>query len=254
MLELRQVSKSFGGVRAADGVSFSLDQGGVTGLIGPNGSGKTTLFHLITGFYALDSGQIFLDGRPIHGRPPDEISRLGLARTFQHSRMLSMLPVRENLLAAAPDQAGERIGRVFLSPGRVRRQEESLRQEAARILETISLAGLADQPAGRLSFGQQKLLELGRALMLRPRMILLDEPFAGVNPTLTRRLVELIGRLAADGLRIFIVEHNVPLVVELCQRLLVMDAGRIIFDGAPEAARRDPGVIEAYLGRAAGRA
>ena len=184
------------------------------------------------------------------GLPPYKIARLGLARTFQISRVLPFLSVRDNLLAVAPDQAGERLGSVFFAPGRVRRREAALRIRAAEILARLKLDHLADQPAGRLSYGQQKLLEIGRVLISAPRLVLLDEPTAGVNPTLIRQIVETIRGLAGDGIQFFIVEHNMPLIAELCERVLVMDAGSLIFDGSPGAAQSDPAVVEAYLGRA----
>lgn len=249
MLRLEDISKSFGGLRAVDGVSLELGDTAVTGLVGPNGSGKTTLFHLVTGFYRRDAGRVFFDGRDITGLKPHLISRRGLVRTFQLSRVLPFLSVRDNLLAAAPRQLGENLWPLFLAPGRVRRQEADSRRRADEILELLTLAPLADQPAGRLSYGQQKLLELGRVLMSRPRLILLDEPAAGVNPTLLRHIVEVIRKLQKQGVRFFLVEHNMPLVAELCQRVIVMESGRVIFQGTPQEAFRDPRVIEAYLGR-----
>jgi ABC-type branched-subunit amino acid transport system ATPase component len=249
MLQVQGALKAFGGLTAVDRVAFDLGDVSVTGLVGPNGSGKTTLFHLITGFYRLDAGQVYFDGRPVAGMPPDRISRLGLTRTFQHSRVLAFLSVRDNLLAAAPGQSGERLLNVFFRPGRVKAEEKAFNERAEEVLDLLQLASLADQPAARLSYGQMKLLELGRALMARPRLILLDEPTAGVNPTLIRRIVDIIVQLKQEGVRFFLVEHNMPLVAELCDRLLVMDSGSLIFDGPPQTAVSDPRVIEAYLGK-----
>ena len=231
------------------GVSLDLGDCPVTGLVGPNGSGKTTLFHLITGFYDLDAGEIHFRGKPIHHLKAHEISRQGMVRTFQHSRVLPQVTVKENLLSAVPNQAGENMGSIFFRPGRVKRQEAENGLKADRVLEMLKLSPLAEQPAGRLSYGQQKLLELGRVLMADPRMILLDEPTAGVNPTLIRQIVELIFQLRDSGVRFFLVEHNMPLVSELCQRLLVMDSGELIFEGPPDEAVRDRRVVEAYLGK-----
>ncbi len=249
MLRLEGLCKSFGGLRAVDGVSLELGDTPVTGLVGPNGSGKTTLFHLVTGFYRLDAGRVFFDGREITGLKPHLISRRGLVRTFQISRVLPFLSVRDNLLAAAPRQLGENLWPLFITPGRVRRQETESRRRADEILELLTLSPLADQPAARLSYGQQKLLELGRVLMSRPRLILLDEPAAGVNPTLLRRIVEVILELKQHGVRFLLVEHNMPLVTELCQRVIVMESGRVIFQGTPQEAFHDPRVVEAYLGK-----
>ncbi len=249
MLRCEGVQKSFGGLTAVNDVTFDLGDTPITGLVGPNGSGKTTLFHLITGFYRLDKGRVLLAGEGIHDLKAYRISRRGLARTFQHSRVLTFLSVTDNLLAAAPNQAGERVINQFFHPFRVRRQEAANLDKAAEIMDLLKLSRLADQPAGRLSYGQQKLLELGRVLMADPKIILLDEPTAGVNPTLIRQIVEVLIRLKDSGVRFFLVEHNMPLVAELCERLLVMDSGRLIFSGTPEEAMCNRDVIEAYLGK-----
>lgn len=249
MLKVENVTKGFGGLIAVNDVSFDLGDTAVTGLVGPNGSGKTTLFHMITGFYPLDRGSVFLGERRISGLPPHAISRKGLVRTFQHTRVLPFLSARENLLAAVPDQAGERLSSVFFQPRKWKGQERANRRKADEVLALLKLEPLADHLGGRLSYGQQKLLELGRVLMASPRIILLDEPTAGINPTLIRHLVGVILALAGRGIRIFLIEHNMPLVGEICERVLVMDTGELIFDGSAEAAVLDPRVIEAYLGR-----
>ena len=234
---------------AVNDITLQLDSTGVTGLVGPNGSGKSTLFHMITGFYKLDGGAIYFKDRRISGLSPYKISRMGLVRTFQQTRVLPFLTARENLMAASPGQAGERLAAVFLRPGRVKRAENKNREKAGEILEILNLEPLANHLAGRLSFGQQKLLELGRVLMAEPKMILLDEPTAGINPTLIRQLVEVIEGLSRRGIRIFLIEHNMPLVAELCTKVFVMDSGSLIFSGTPAEARQNSRVIEAYLGR-----
>lgn len=249
MLRVEHVTKSFGALMAVHDVSFELSDVGITGMVGPNGSGKSTLFHILTGFYRPDRGKIFFNRRSITNLPPHEISRLGVIRSFQHTRPLAFMSVRENLIAAAPGQTGEHIWSLFFRPAAVRLQESALREKAAGILEILDLLPLADELAGRLSFGQQKLMELGRILMADPRLILLDEPTAGINPTLIRRLVGVLLRLCEKGIQIFLIEHNMPLVAELCRQVLVMDSGELIFSGTPEHARRDPRVVEAYLGR-----
>lgn len=250
MLKLDGVTKSFGGLTAVDHVSFVLDETGITGLVGPNGSGKTTLFHLITGFYKADRGRIYFHDRLLTGRSPYEISRLGLVRTFQQTRILPFLSVMDTLLSAPSNQTGERLLSVFMRPGIIKKEEQENRNRAGEVLELLRLAPLTNELASRLSFGQQKLLELGRVLMAQPEMILLDEPTAGINPTLIRQLIEVLFQLSGRGIRLFLIEHNMPLVSEICQKVLVMDSGNIIFSGTPSEARRNNAVIEAYLGRA----
>lgn len=249
MLRIQNVTKAFGALMAVQGVSLEIGDTGVTGLVGPNGSGKSTLFHLITGFYRLDQGDIFFGRNSIGRLPPHVISRLGLIRSFQHTRPLPFMTVLDNLIAAAPGQTGERIWPLFFKPATVRQEENDLREKARGILRLLDLLPLADELAGRLSYGQQKLMELGRILMAGPRLILLDEPTAGINPTLIRRLVDVIHRLCEQGIQIFLIEHNMPLVAKLCQQVFVMDSGELIFSGTPKQAREEPRVIEAYLGR-----
>lgn len=249
MLKIDQVAKSFGGLMAVNDVSFQLDDAGVTGLVGPNGSGKTTLFHLITGFYRPNKGKIHFNGRRIDGLAPHVISRMGLVRTFQQTRMLPFLSALENLMAASPGQSGERLGSVFFQPARVKLEERENRDKAVQILELLKLNALQHHLAGRLSFGQQKLLELGRVLMAKPRMILLDEPTAGINPTLIRQLVDVITELDHKKIQVFLIEHNMPFLARICRKVFVMDSGSLIFSGTPAAARKNPRVIEAYLGR-----
>lgn len=249
MLRIQNVTKSFGALTAVQGVSLEIGETAITGLVGPNGSGKSTLFHLVTGFYRLDQGEIFFGRHSIGRLSPHEISRRGLIRSFQHTRPLPFMTVLDNLIAAAPAQTGERIWPLFFVPARVRREENDLREKARGILGLLDLLPLADELAGRLSYGQQKLMDLGRILMAGPRLILLDEPTAGINPTLIRRLVDVIHRLCEQGIQIFLIEHNMPLVSELCRHVFVMDSGELIFSGTPKQAREEPRVIEAYLGR-----
>ena len=192
MLRIEDVTKGFGGLIAVNDITLRLNDTGITGLIGPNGSGKTTLFHMITGFYNVDQGRIYFGDKLISQLPPHAISRTGLVRTFQQTRVLPFMSTLDNLLSAAPNQAGERLSSVFFRPAVVRLEENKNKERAREILDLVSLAHMSDQLAGMLSFGQQKLLEIGRVLMARPKMILLDEPTAGINPTLIRQLVEII--------------------------------------------------------------
>lgn len=249
MLELQSICKNFGGNRVLSNVSINVDEGTpITGLIGPNGSGKSTLFHVIMGFYTQDSGSVRLNNRQLDGLAPEQRCRAGLSCTFQDSRMLKFMSVRENLTAIPTPQHGESLFKTFFSVHAVKRQERRIREKADEILDLLKLSHLADAPAGSLSYGQRKLLEIGRVMMTEPQLVLLDEPTAGINPTLIQSLVEILQTLTALGMRFLLVEHNMPLVSQLCGRVLVLDAGELIFDGTAEAARKDHKVIEAYLG------
>jgi branched-chain amino acid transport system ATP-binding protein len=248
MLEVRGVVKRFGGVEALGGVDLDLPERGVHGIIGPNGSGKSTLFNVISGFYPPDAGEVRLDGRLLTGLAPHRVAQAGVVRTFQLSRAFSGLTVRENLLAAAPGRMGERpLAALFARPA-WRRQERALAEEADAVLERLGIAHQADVPAGRLSYGQSRLLELGRALMARPRVLLLDEPTAGVHPNLVARLADLVRGIAAEGRLVVVIEHNMPFVMGLCERVTVMDGGRVLTSGTPAEVRADERVLDAYLG------
>ncbi|WP_022665810.1 ABC transporter ATP-binding protein [Desulfospira joergensenii] len=251
MLRLDRISKRFGALVAVDDVSFCLAQKGISGLIGPNGSGKTTLFHMITGFYPLDRGSIHFQDEKISGLAPHVISRKGIVRTFQQTRVLPFLSVLDNLIAAAPNQMGEDLIPLFFRPSKVAAQERKNMEKAVSVLETLELTRLTNSPAGDLSYGQQKLLEIGRVLMAEPRLIILDEPTAGINPSLIRRLVRILETLKDQGIKIFLIEHNMPLVSELCDEVFVMDSGNLIFSGPPHEVQKNKKVIEAYLGREA---
>ncbi len=252
MLRVEGLVKRFGGLRALDGCSLEAATDGITGLIGPNGSGKSTLFNCVTGFYRPDTGQVSFEGVPLGGLPPWEVARRGIVRTFQQARVFPRLTCLENLLFAPAGQPGEGLVRALLRPPGVRRRESALRARAEGLLARVELAGHADALAGSLSYGQQKLLELARALMTDPRLLLLDEPAAGINPALVERLVELIRALHAEGTGFLIVEHDMPFVMTLCQRVVVLDYGQTIAAGPPDAVARDPRVLDAYLGSPAG--
>ena len=248
MLEVRGVERSFGRMKAVDGVDLTVAKGTITGLIGPNGAGKTTLFNLIAGSLAPTAGEIRFEGHAIGGLSPDRIFRLGLARTFQIPRPFPGMTVLENAMLVPLQQAGERFWNNWFRPGTVAGQERASRQRA---LEVLGFCGLGDKlglPAGQLSGGQQKLLELARVLMIEPRLILLDEPAAGVNPTLMETLVDKIVALNKQGITFLLIEHNMDLVMRLCSPIVVMAQGKVIFRGEADGVQRDPAVLDAYLG------
>ena len=251
MLELANVAKHFGGLRAVEDVSFVLRQGTIGGLIGPNGAGKSTLFNTIAGGFKPTSGAISFNGKRIDGLRPDRIYANGIARTFQIPRPFGAMSVLENMLVAPTGQSGERFWNPIFRNGRVRAEERASRDKATEILEFVKLARLADQPACNLSGGQLKLLELGRSLMSDPKLILLDEPGAGVNPTLLGDIIDRIAQLNARGVTFLIIEHNMDLVMNLCRPVIVMAAGKLLMQGEPQDVRSDPRVLEAYLGGAA---
>lgn len=250
-LAIQGLTKAYGGLHVVSDVRFEVPQGALVGVIGPNGAGKSTLFSLITGFLAADAGDVAFEGRSLGRASPMERARAGMVRTFQVPREFSHLTVRENLMAAAPGQAGERLIDAFFRFGKVQAQETEI---AAKVEETIAflrLAKVADVPAGRLSGGQKKLVELGRALMTGARMILLDEPFAGVNPVLIEELSVRIRELNARGIGFLIIEHDLPALNKLVSTLHVMDRGALIASGTPAEVLANPRVRDAYLGGAA---
>jgi neutral amino acid transport system ATP-binding protein len=249
IFEAQGVVKRFGGIRAVDGASFSVAEGSITALIGPNGAGKTTFFNVVTGFYRSDDGLAAFDGTQILGRRPYEIARLGMVRTFQITKALARMPVIDNMMLAAPDQPGEKLANAIFRPASSRRREREVRESALELLEVFNLTPLADEYAGTLSGGQRKLLELARALMTRPRLLLLDEPMAGINPTLGRRLLDHMQRLRAEeGVSFLFIEHDMEVVMNHSDRVVVMAEGKVIAAGEPHEVREDKAVIDAYLG------
>jgi neutral amino acid transport system ATP-binding protein len=248
LLEVRDVVKTFGGLRAVDRATFEVEPGSITALIGPNGAGKSTLFDIVAGFTRGDSGRVVFDGREIAGLPAHAIAALRIVRTFQLTRTLEAMTVLDNMMLAGPAQPGEGLTGILLRPLAARRREREVRDRALETLETFDLATLADAYAGTLSGGQRKLLELGRALMTEPRLVLLDEPMAGINPTLGARLMEHIQRLRREhGMTFLYVEHDMEVVMNHSDRVVVMAEGRVIAIGAPHAVRSDQAVIDAYL-------
>jgi neutral amino acid transport system ATP-binding protein len=249
LLDVDGVVKRFGGIRAVDGATMKVAEGKITALIGPNGAGKTTLFNVLTGFYRGDRGSVRFDGRQILGEPPHQIARQGMVRTFQITKALAAMPVIDNMMLAAPNQPGERLGDVFLRPRAVRSREGEVRAQAMELLEVFDLTGLVDDYAGTLSGGQRKLLELARALMAEPKLLLLDEPMAGINPTLGARLLEYMQRLRRErGVTFLFIEHDMEVVMNHSDLVVVMAEGQVIADGEPHEVRNDRRVIDAYLG------
>ncbi len=252
MLEASNVSLSFGGLRALGNVSFAASAGEVTGLIGPNGSGKSTLLNVIAGIYVPDRGTVTLNGRSLPLGRPDRVAKRGIGRTFQVPRLAQRLTVFQNILAGERDHAGEDLFRLLLQPGKVARQEARAHERAVAILERLGLYHKANDPAGSLSGGQQKLLTMGMLLMSDPAVLLLDEPAAGVNPVLIDQQVEFLLSLRDEGRGIILIEHNMDMIARLCDRVYVLDAGEVIAVGTPGEIRSNETVIRSYLGQPAG--
>ena len=249
-LRVEGLVKRFGGVTAVDGASFEVESGSLTGLIGPNGAGKSTTFNCITGVHQPTAGKVYFEGEDITGLRPHQIARQGLVRTFQIARELSEMTVLENLMLAPQGQLGESAIRA-VTPGlrgAVIEEETALRERAWETLEFFEIDHLAHEHAGNLSGGQRKLLEMARALMTDPEMVLLDEPLAGVNPTLEEKLLDRIHDLRADGYTFLLVEHDMDVIMNNCERVIVMHQGSVLAEGTGEEIRNDERVIEAYLG------
>ncbi|MDB9403118.1 ABC transporter ATP-binding protein [Microcystis sp. CS-574] len=248
LLSAKGLSKSFGGIRAVNNAYLDVPQGSITGLIGPNGAGKTTLFNLLSNFIRPDKGEVFLDGQPIHQLPPYQIALKGCVRTFQVARVLSRLTVLENMLLASPGQTGENFLKVWFQGAKIRQQEQENRAKALDILDSIGLGEKAHDYAGALSGGQRKLLEIGRALMTEPKLILLDEPAAGVNPTLIAQINDHIIEWNRQGITFLIIEHNMDVIMSLCHHVWVLAEGTNLADGIPSEIQKNERVLKAYLG------
>jgi ABC-type branched-subunit amino acid transport system ATPase component len=249
LLEAHGVSKAFAGVRAVDDASLVVQDGSITALIGPNGAGKSTLFNCVSGFLRPDQGRIELAGRRIDRRPPHRIVAAGLGRTFQTARALTRMTVLDNVRLAAPAHPGERLRDLIARRAAVRRRERDVTEQAYDLLQLVRLETHADALSGTLSGGQRKLLDLARILMASPRLILLDEPMAGVNPALREELLAHVLELRASrGITFLVVEHDLGFVMQASDRVVVMNEGHILMDGTPDEVRHDERVIDAYLG------
>jgi len=249
LLTATGIAKSFGGIKAVNNAEIEVNKGSITGLIGPNGAGKTTFFNLLSNFIRPDRGTVIFDGEQIQQLQTYQIAQQGMVRTFQVARTLSRLSVMENMLLAAQKQTGENFWQVWLQRKLVATEERQLRDRAIALLESVGLAPMANEYAGALSGGQRKLLEMARALMTNPKLILLDEPAAGVNPTLINQICDRIRLWNSQGMTFLIIEHNMDVIMSLCDRVWVLAEGQNLAVGTPAEIQTNSQVLEAYLGQ-----
>ena len=248
LLEVQGVSKRFGGVRAVNDVSFRVEKGTIKAVIGPNGAGKTTLFNMVSGFVHPDAGTITFGGAAMHGQPPHRVAARGISRTFQNIRLFQGMSALENVMVGRYLRARAGFLAGMLGLGRARREDRAARERALEVMDFLGIAHLADSEATSLAYGQQRAVELARALASEPEMVLLDEPAAGLNLRETRDLAALLGRIRARGITVLLVEHDMSLVMGTCDEVLVLSYGEKIADADPPTVQKDPQVVKVYLG------